>query len=90
MSADAHNCDTKRQLAVLGQSVRELREQRNLSAGLLAIRTGSTLQHIHELEAGEFDPDYEELIVLAEKGLGIRLSALVTYATRCESRSRSP
>lgn len=90
MSAEANDCGSKRQLVILGRAVRELREQRSVSAGLLAARTGNTLQRIHELEAGEFDPDYEELIVLAEKGLGIPLSALVAYAARCESRPRSP
>jgi transcriptional regulator with XRE-family HTH domain len=90
MSADAPDCGSKPQLVILGRAVRELREQHGVSTGLLAARTGSTLQRIHELEAGEFDPDYEELIVLAEKGLGIRLSALVAHATRCESRPRNP
>ncbi len=90
MSADAPECGSKPQLVILGQAVRELRERRSLSASLLATRTDCTLRRIHELEAGEFDPDYEELIVLAEKGLGIRLSALVAYAARCESRPRSP
>jgi hypothetical protein len=61
-----------------------------MSAGLLSARTGSTLQRVHELEAGGVDPDYEELIALAEKGFGIRLSTLVAYAARCESRPRSP
>jgi transcriptional regulator with XRE-family HTH domain len=90
MRPDAPSCEPKPQLVILGRSVRELREQRSLSAGLLAARTGSKLQRIHELEAGRVDPDYDELIVLAEKGLGIRLSALVAYAARCESRPRSP
>lgn len=90
MSADAPDCGSKPQLVILGRTVRELRERRGVSASLLAARTGSTLQRIHELEAGWVDPDYEELIVLAENGLGIRLSALVAYAARCESRPRSP
>jgi transcriptional regulator with XRE-family HTH domain len=89
MTPDAPNCGSKPQLVILGRAVRELRERHGVSADLLAARTSNTLQRIHELETGRIDPDYEELVVLAEKGLGIRLSALVAHAARCESQPRS-
>ncbi|MGC2372385.1 MAG: helix-turn-helix transcriptional regulator [Solirubrobacteraceae bacterium] len=90
MSADANHDEVEWRLVILGQAIRGFREQRGVSTDRLAARTGKTPQRIRELEAGELDPGYEELGVLAEKGLGVRLSTLVAYAARRERRPTSP
>jgi transcriptional regulator with XRE-family HTH domain len=68
--------DADAELARLGETLRQVREQQRLSVAELATRTGVEIQRIRELEAGWFDPTLDVLIALA-RGLGIRLSALV-------------
>ncbi len=73
-------------LAILGRAVRQMREQRGMSADELADVTGMTRQRIDALETGRFDPTYELLLALA-KGLGIQPSALVAVAEQLEESS---
>jgi len=66
-------------LVALGQAVRRLRQQRNMSTKELAEATGVERLRISTLEAGKLDPTYELLIALAE-GLGVQLSTLAIRA----------
>jgi transcriptional regulator with XRE-family HTH domain len=56
----------KHDLVILGEAIREIREQRGLSAGELASATGVTRARIAALEEGRLDPDYALLVALAE------------------------
>jgi transcriptional regulator with XRE-family HTH domain len=72
-------------LGFLGQGVRQVREQRNVSPSELATTSGVELQQIVALEAGQLDPTYELLLTLAE-GLGVRASAFVIRAEELRGR----
>jgi transcriptional regulator with XRE-family HTH domain len=60
----------------LGETFRQVREQQWLSAQELAVRTGIDIEHISALEAGQLDPTYDVLLILAD-GMGVRVSELV-------------
>ncbi|HSZ05536.1 MAG TPA: helix-turn-helix transcriptional regulator [Solirubrobacteraceae bacterium] len=66
-------------LALLGKAIRQLRDERRLSQGELAVATGVGERRIQALEAGRLDPDYMLLLALA-KALGVRAGALVIRA----------
>lgn len=68
-----------RDLLVLGEAVRGVREQQGISVAALAVSTGVDEERIVALEDGRLDPDYELLITLAE-GIGVRVSAFVLRA----------
>ncbi len=68
-------------LLVLGQAIRRMREQRDMSAGELADASTIDRERIDALETGRLDPTYELLLAVAE-GLGTQPSALVTLAER--------
>ncbi|HEX5853924.1 MAG TPA: helix-turn-helix transcriptional regulator, partial [Solirubrobacteraceae bacterium] len=63
----------------LGRAIRRMREQRGISAEVLATATGISRQRIDSLERGRLDPTYELLLALTQ-GLGVQLSALVRAA----------
>jgi ribosome-binding protein aMBF1 (putative translation factor) len=67
------------ELLVLGRAVRQMREQRGITAAELADATGTHPQQIDALETGHLDPTYERLVALAD-GLGVEPAALVTLA----------
>jgi transcriptional regulator with XRE-family HTH domain len=66
-------------LALLGRAIRQLREERRLGQGELAVAVGVGERRIQALEAGRLDPDYMLLLALA-KALGVRAGALVIRA----------
>jgi transcriptional regulator with XRE-family HTH domain len=72
------------ELLRLGETIRQVREQRRLSVAELAARAGIDAQRISNIEAGQLDPTYDVLIALAD-GLGVRLSALVPRSRSHES-----
>ena len=78
-------------VTLLGQALRELREERRLSQGELAAASGVEGRRIGALEDGRLDPDYVMLLALA-KALGVRAGALVIRAEKlaAERTSREP
>lgn len=66
-------------LRILGQAIRALREQRSLSARELAAAAGVAETRLAALEDGQLDPDFELLLVLAER-MGLRPSAFFLRA----------
>ena len=74
-------------LLVLGRAIREIREQRDVTAEHLAAATDVELDQIEALEAGRVDPTYELLLALAE-GLGVRASAFVIRAEALAAEDR--
>ena len=78
-------------VTLLGQALRELREERRLSQGELAAASGVEGRRIRALEDGRLDPDYVMLLALA-KALGVRAGALVIRAEKlaAERTSREP
>lgn len=76
-------------LALLGRAIRELREQRRLSQSELAAASGVDARRIPDLEAGQHDPDWLQLLAVA-KALGVRPVALVTRAEELAKESVEP
>jgi transcriptional regulator with XRE-family HTH domain len=79
VSAETAHRDDEQELVLLGRAIRQLREQRGVSASELAAASGFERQQISAVEAGRLDPTYDLLIALAD-GLGVALSALVRRA----------
>jgi transcriptional regulator with XRE-family HTH domain len=75
-------------LPVLGRAIRQMREQRGMSADELAGATSIGRERVDALETGRLDPTYELLLALAE-GLGIQPSALVILAEQLK-RTNEP
>lgn len=75
-------------LLVLGQAVRQMREQRGMSADELAGAAGIGRERIDALETGRLDPTYELVLALAE-GLDIQPSALMILAEQLK-RTNEP
>jgi transcriptional regulator with XRE-family HTH domain len=72
--------DRERQdLVVLGRAIRDLREQRGVSARDLAARAGVDRARIEALEHGQLDPGFDLLLALAE-GMDVRPSAFFVRA----------
>jgi transcriptional regulator with XRE-family HTH domain len=74
-------------LAILGQAIRQVRERQDVTASELAAATGVERKQIDALEAGQLDPTYELLLVLA-RGLGIRPSVFIVCAEDIRTRRR--
>jgi transcriptional regulator with XRE-family HTH domain len=74
-------------LAILGQAIRQVRERQDVTATELAAATGVERKQIDALEAGQLDPTYELLLVLA-RGLGIRPSVFIVCAEDMSARRR--
>jgi transcriptional regulator with XRE-family HTH domain len=64
------------ELLRLGETFRQVREQHRLGVAELAARTDINVEHISALEAGQLDPTYDVLLILAD-GIGVRVSAFV-------------
>lgn len=77
----------EKDLLLLGEAFREIREQHGLSAGELARATGVNGLRIVALEEGCLDPDYELLLTLAE-GIGVRPSVIFLRADELRGRSQ--
>jgi transcriptional regulator with XRE-family HTH domain len=69
----------EQQLHLLGQAIQSVREAAGFSIDALAAATEVTGKQLEALEAGQLDPDYELLLMLAES-LGTRPSAFVIKA----------
>jgi transcriptional regulator with XRE-family HTH domain len=74
----------EKDLLLLGEAFREIREQRGLGVGELAVATGVDLACIEALEAGCLDPDLELLVRIAD-GIGVRPSAFFLRAEDLEA-----
>jgi transcriptional regulator with XRE-family HTH domain len=68
-----------RELIVLGEAIRQLREQHRIASSELAAVAGIEREHLDALEAGRLDPPYDLLLALAE-GLGVPIEVLVIRA----------
>ena len=73
-------------LLVLGRAVRQMREQRGMSADELAGAASIARERVEALETGRLDPTYELLLALAE-GLDIQPSALMILAEQLKRTS---
>lgn len=69
----------QQELVVLGRAIGQIRRELGVSAEGLADATDIERRSLSALEAGQLNPTYELLLVLAE-GLGIRPSAFVIRA----------
>lgn len=63
-------------LNLIGQRLRQLREQREVSVATLAQLTGCSVEMVVALEAGKLIPSLTPLLKLA-RGLGVRLGTLL-------------
>jgi transcriptional regulator with XRE-family HTH domain len=66
----------QRALLMLGQRVRQLRQQHGMSIDRLADASNVTRHELAALESGQEDADYETLIAVA-RGLGVSAPELV-------------
>jgi DNA-binding XRE family transcriptional regulator len=69
-SADELLAEQDRELIAFGRAIRRLRAERNMSEGELAAAAGLTPTRLDAIEAGRFDPRYDEILALA-RGLGV-------------------
>ncbi|HEX5851567.1 MAG TPA: helix-turn-helix transcriptional regulator [Solirubrobacteraceae bacterium] len=69
----------ERWLIGFGRAIRQLRAERNISAGELAAAAGLTPRRLDAIESGRHDPRYDVLIALA-RGLGVTPAVLVVRA----------
>lgn len=76
---DAQIVQRGRLLIALGQTIRQLRVERDISAEQLASETGLTPGRLDSIEAGRVDLRYDVLLALAG-GLGVQSGELVTRA----------
>jgi ribosome-binding protein aMBF1 (putative translation factor) len=76
--------ESREALVNLGIAVRELREQQGLSAQDLAGAAGVPLARIAAIEDGQFDPDFELLLMLAD-GMRVRPSASIRRAEELDA-----
>jgi transcriptional regulator with XRE-family HTH domain len=79
--------EQQQNLVILGQAIRQVRERQDVTATELAAATGVEREQIDALEAGQLDPTYELLLVLA-RGLGIRPSVFIVCAEDMRTRRR--
>jgi XRE family aerobic/anaerobic benzoate catabolism transcriptional regulator len=66
----------ERALVMLGQRVRQLRQQHGMTTKGLAEASGVTRKDLDALETGRHDADFETLIAVAD-GLGVPPAELV-------------
>ncbi len=67
------------QLKYLGEAIRAIREEKDLTVEALATAASTTPEQLHTLESGELDPEYELLIGLADS-LGVSAATLIGRA----------
>jgi transcriptional regulator with XRE-family HTH domain len=78
---DRHRHD----LRMLGDAIRELREQYRLTADDLCANAGLSPSQLAELEDGRLDPDLE-LIAAIARALGVRTSEIFIRAEQLAAR----
>jgi ribosome-binding protein aMBF1 (putative translation factor) len=71
--------DRDAELVFLGQAIREIREQRDISLSELAGKAGVRERRLVRVEAGSLEPDYELLVKLT-RALGIQPRILMRRA----------
>ena len=72
--------------AILGQAIREAREQQDQSVSELSASTGISEQTIAGIEAGQTESDLELLLALGD-GLGVRPSSFFVRVEELEGDS---
>jgi transcriptional regulator with XRE-family HTH domain len=70
---------------MLGDAIRELREQHRLTADELCAAAGLSPPRLAELEGGRLDPDLE-LIAAIARALGVRPSEIFLRAEQLATR----
>lgn len=70
---------------MLGEAIRELREQHRLAAGELAVAAGLPPAQLAALEDGQLDPDLE-LIAAIARAIGVRLPEIFVRAEEIAAR----
>lgn len=65
-------------LIQLGNRIREIRTQKDLTQAELAEKCGCNRNYISMLERGERNPSYKSLVMIAD-GLDVKISKLVTF-----------
>jgi transcriptional regulator with XRE-family HTH domain len=71
--------EQRRNLSLLGQAIREIRQRRGLTTHGLATAAGVDEQRVAAVESGQLDADFELLLKLAG-GMGLRPSAFILRA----------
>jgi transcriptional regulator with XRE-family HTH domain len=61
----------------VGERMRKLRKQRELSQEVMAARIGISQKYLSELERGQKSPSWDTLVDIAHKGFEIKLAALL-------------
>ncbi len=73
-----HRCEVasrNNELAALGQKIRHLRQERNITQGELAFRCGLHRTYLTDVERGARNLTFSSLLVIA-RGLGLTISEL--------------
>ena len=70
----------------LGQAVRRLREEANLSPRTLAERAGMSASWLSRIESGDYDPTWGNMRRVAQ-GLGVSMESLSELAEELEARA---
>ena len=76
-----------RSAAALGDAIRTLREEQQITVEELAAATGLSPGQLAALEAGRLDPGCE-LLVLIAGGLGVQVAALLERAAESVASAR--
>src|SRR5262245_23065525 len=61
----------------VGERMRKLRKEREVSQEVMAERIGISQKYLSELERGQKSPSWETLVAIAHKGFDIKLAALL-------------
>jgi ribosome-binding protein aMBF1 (putative translation factor) len=77
--------DSRPELVLLGQAIREVREEQEMSAGALAGKAGIAERRMARLEAGKLDPDYDLMLRLAD-ALSVESSTFVLRAEALDTK----
>jgi transcriptional regulator with XRE-family HTH domain len=72
-------------LRMLGEAIRDLREQRRLTADELSAAVALPTAQLAALERGRLDPELELIVALA-RGLGVRPSKIFIRAEQLAAR----
>jgi ribosome-binding protein aMBF1 (putative translation factor) len=79
--------DREAELVFLGQAIREIREQQDISPDKLAGKAGIRERRLARVEAGSLEPDYELLVKLT-RALSIQPRVLMNRARALEQTDR--
>jgi transcriptional regulator with XRE-family HTH domain len=84
---NTHLWDHDAQLVLLGQVIREAREEQDLSPAELAGKAGIGERRLAGVEAGAVDPDYDLLVKLT-RALNVELHVLTARVEALEQTDR--